>query len=290
IALQADGRILIGGGFVSLAPNGGSSIFHKYIARLNADGTLDAGLNPAPSDQVWAMAVQPDNKIVVGGALFSANSIGGQIRNRVARLETDGRLDQTLNLNAVGGDVSATALQPDGKILIGGTFSSVLGVGRKSIARLNSDGTLDTNFNPGANGTVYAIAVQPDGKILVGGFFLGANSIGGQTRNYLARLNSDGSVDTTFDPNASSEIYTIALQTDGKILVGGTFNTLAPNGGATVPRAKLVRLNPDGTVDLSFFPAPNSAVYSIALQEDGRILIGGDFTKLAPNGGAQVPR
>ena len=72
-------------------------------------------------------------------------------RNNIARLETDGRLDQTLNLNTVGADVSATAVQPDGKILIGGNFTSVLGVARNKIARLNTDGTLDTAFNPNAN-------------------------------------------------------------------------------------------------------------------------------------------
>src|SRR6185369_5123703 len=136
IVLQADGKVLIGGSFTSLAPNGVPTGFHKYIARLNPDGTLDPSVNPSPNDQVFAIAIQPDNKIIVGGVFVSANSFGGQMRNRVARLEADGRVDQTLNLSAVGGDVSATALQPDGKILIGGTFSSVLGVARKSIARL----------------------------------------------------------------------------------------------------------------------------------------------------------
>ncbi len=97
--------------------------------------------------------------------------MGGQTRNRIARLETDGRLDQTLNLNIVGSYVYATAVQPDGKILIGGIFTSVLGVTRNNIARLNTDGTLDTAFNPNANNDVDSIAVQADGKILVGGFF-----------------------------------------------------------------------------------------------------------------------
>ena len=108
-------------------------------------------------------------------------------RNNIARLETDGRLDRTLNLSMAGGAVVATAVQPDGKILIGGQFSTVLGVSRNNIARLNTDGTLDTAFNPNANNVVSAIAVQADGKILVGGNF---NSIGGQTRNYIARLDA----------------------------------------------------------------------------------------------------
>src|SRR5205085_11367791 len=98
---------------------------------------------------------------------------------RIARLETDGRLDRTLNLSIVGSSVEATAVQPDGKILIGGQFSTVLGVTQNNIARLNTDGTLDTAFNPNANGVVGSIAVEADGKILAGGGF---THIGGLTR------------------------------------------------------------------------------------------------------------
>ena len=97
-------------------------------------------------------------------------------RNHIARLETDGRLDQTLDLGTVGSQVIATAVQPDGKILIGGIFTTVLGVTRNNIARLNTDGTLDTAFNPNANDEVYSIAVQADGKILVGGDFHAASA------------------------------------------------------------------------------------------------------------------
>jgi len=301
IILQPDGKILIGGGFTSLAPNGGISVPRKYIARLNPDGTLDPGVDANPNDQVWAIAVQPDGKIVVGGVFFSSNSFRGQTRNRIARLEKDGRLDQSLNLNMVGASVVATAVQPDGKILIGGVFNTVLGVARKNIARLNTDGTLDTTFNTGTNGYVGAIAVQPDGKILVGGDFTtltlnGASlvpnaSIGENvTRNHIARLKADGTLDTTFDPNADDVINTIAVQPDGKILIGGFFTALSPNGGASVARNVMARLEADGKVDSTFNPNPNLDVYAIALQADGKILVGGLFTALAPNGGVSVPR
>ena len=98
--------------------------------------------------------MQADGKILAGGDFTTLAPNGGATvtRNHIARLETDGRLDQTLNLSIVGNSyVSATAVQPDGKILIGGAFSSVLGVTRNNIARLNTDGTLDTAFNPNAN-------------------------------------------------------------------------------------------------------------------------------------------
>ncbi|WP_198973132.1 delta-60 repeat domain-containing protein, partial [Xylophilus sp. ASV27] len=85
------------------------------------------------------------------------------------------------------------AVQPDGKVLVGGGFTQLGGQTRTYLARLNADGSLDTGFNPDANNAVYSLAVQPDGKVLVGGAF---TQLGGQTRNRLARLNADGSLDT----------------------------------------------------------------------------------------------
>jgi hypothetical protein len=81
----------------------------------------------------------------------------------------------------------------------------------------------DNGFNPGADGPIYALALQADGKIVVGGGF---TALGGQPRNYIARLNPDGSLDTSFDPGADSGVYALATQTDGKTIVGGAFNTL----------------------------------------------------------------
>ena len=124
--------------------------------------------------------------------------------------------------------VRVVVVQPDGKILIGGDFTTLspnggAAVTRNRIARLNPDGTLDTAFNPNANGCLSSIAVQADGKILVGGFFNGANSIGGQTRNFIARLDATTGLADSFDPNANDEVDSIAVQADGKILVGGAF-------------------------------------------------------------------
>src|SRR5204862_2125444 len=160
------------------------------------------------------------------------------------------------------------------KILIGGGFSTVLGVARTNIARLNPDGTLDYAFNANANGDVNAIALQADGKILVGGFF---TRIGGQTRNRIARLEAaTGSADS-FDPNANNSIRSIAVQADGKILAGGQFTTLSPNGGAAVTRNRIARLDATGAIDSTFNPNANNTVFAIALQGDGQILAGGFF-------------
>src|ERR1017187_9784523 len=78
-----------------------------------------------------------------------------------------------------------------------------------------------------------------------------------------------------FDPNANGTIRVVVVQPDGKILIGGDFTTLSPNGGAAVTRNRIARLNPDGTLDTAFDPNANGAVYAIAVQEDGRILTGG---------------
>ena len=161
-----------------------------------------------------SIALQADGKILAGGTFTTLAPNGGAAvtRNRIARLEADGRLDQTLDLgivSTIGSFVLATAVQPDGKILLGGRFTNVLGLPRNHIARLNTDGTLDTAFNPNANGDVNAIAVQADGKILVGGGFM---SIGGQTRNSIARLDATTGLADSFNPNANNIVYAIAVK------------------------------------------------------------------------------
>ncbi|MGB9473772.1 MAG: delta-60 repeat domain-containing protein, partial [Candidatus Udaeobacter sp.] len=125
------------------------------------------------------------------------------------------------------------------------------------------------SFDPNANNDVRAFAVQADGKILVGGFF---TRMGGQTRNRIALLNPDGSLDATFDPNANFFVEALAMQADGKILVGGLFTSI---GGQT--RNRIARLNSDGSLDASFDPNANDFVFAVAVQVDGKILVGGAF-------------
>src|SRR6187399_1258435 len=83
-----------------------------------------------------------------------------------------------------------------------------------------------------------------------------------------------------FDPNAQGPIYVVVVQPDGKILIGGAFTSLAPNGGPTVTRNFIARLNTDGTLDSAFNPNADNWVYTIAVQADGKILAGGDFTTI----------
>ena len=84
-----------------------------------------------------------------------------------------------------------------------------------------------------------------------------------------------GSALDGFDPNANGPVHVVVVQPDGKILIGGDFTTLSPNGGAPVTRNHIARLNPDGTLDTAFDPNANDSVYAIAVQADGKILVGG---------------
>ena len=231
LAVQPDGRILVGGEFTKL---GGQT--RNYLGRLTADGTLDGAFNPGANRYVFSQVVQADGKILVGGGF---TTLGGQTRNRLGRLNADGTLDSEFNPGA-DSSVHSLAVQADGKILVGGDFYTLGGQPRDCLGRLNADGSLDSEFNPGANNNrgpseVVSLAVQADGKILVGGRF---TTLGGRPRNYLGRLNADGSLDSGFNPGADSSVYSLAVQADGKILVGGYFKML---GGQT--RNYLGRLN-----------------------------------------------
>ena len=129
------------------------------------------------------------------------------------------------------------AVQPDGKILVGGYFTALGGQTRNGIAQFNPDGTLDSTFNPGASrtdssGLVYSLVVQADGKILVGGWF---TAVAGQPRQYLGRLNTDGTLDSGFDPGANWVVTSLALQADGKIWWEVASQRSADSRGPTSP-------------------------------------------------------
>jgi uncharacterized delta-60 repeat protein len=286
VAVQPDGKIIIGGGFNSY--NGNSAVSH-FVMRLNADGTPDQTFNPGgagPNSGVGAIAIQSDGKILIGGAFTSYNG-DANASDKIMRLNADGTRDPTFNAGGIGADnnVFAVAVQADGKILIGGFFRAYNGDSAASdcVMRLNSDGTRDASFNPGgagANFGVYAIAIQPDAKILIGGFVTSYNGDDAAS-DCIMRLNSDGTRDTGFNPGGSglnNRAIAIALQADGKILIGGDFFIYNGDGA---PPDNIMRLNADGTRDLSFNgggAGADSPIYSVVVQSNGKILIGGGRT------------
>ena len=271
IALQADGKILVGGEFTSI---GGQ--MRNRIARLDATTGAADSFNPNANGRVHAIAVQADGKILAGGDFQGANSIGGAARDWIARLDPMTGLADSFNPTP---NRSCLRNRSAGgrQIIVGGSFSGTIGgQTRNRIVRLDPTSGLADSFNPNANNGVESIAVQADGKILVGGFFNGANSIGGQTRNRIARLDPVTGLADSFNPNASNSVESIAVQADGRILAGGTFTSI---GGQT--RRFIARLDATTGLADSFNPNPNpnGNINSIAVQADGKILAGGSFHK-----------
>ena len=262
--MQPDGKTIIAGSFSSVL-----GVARNNIARLNADGTLDAGFNPNANSFVESVALQADGQILLGGTF---TSVGGTTRNYIARVAASGTLDAGFNPNA-NDAVRSVAVQADGQILLGGGFTTVGGTARNSIARVAANGALDAGFNPNTSGGVNSVAVQADGQILLGGGF---TSVGGTTRNLIARVAANGTLDAGFNPNAYYGVYSVAVQADGQILLGGVFTTV---GGTA--RNYIARVAANGTLDAGFNPDANGGgVFSVAVQADGQILLGGDFTSV----------
>ncbi len=272
MALQPDGKILIGGAFTSYNGTG-----RNYIARINANGSLDATFNPGTgaNQRVEAIVVQPDGKILIGGAFQNFNGSG---RNRIARLNANGTVDAGfVPGTGANQNVEALALQSDGKVLVGGSFTSFNGTALNSIARLNSNGSLDLTFTPGtgASATIWDMALQPDGKLVVGGEFTTFN---GTARGRIARLNTDGSLDLTFATGSglSAICRRLEMHGGGKVLVAGNFTSA--NG---VGRNRIARLNADGSTDVAFNPGMglnNGEAWALAARPNGKVLLGGSFT------------
>ncbi|HEY2799342.1 MAG TPA: putative Ig domain-containing protein, partial [Chthoniobacterales bacterium] len=280
IALQADGKILVGGDFTELAGNDGVFSVRNHIGRLNKDGTLDQNFDPGATGTVFALAVQPNGKILVGGSFTALGSDSGAStpRNNIGRLNADGTVDAGFDPNA-NDFVQTLVRQSNGKILIGGGFSTVQNTARASIARLNADGTLDASFDPGTDGTVLVLAIQGDGKILVGGSFTALGGGASIARSNIGRLNADGTIDAGFVFGANGTVRAVAEQTSGKVVVGGNFTTLGVGTGTTA-RNFIGRFNADATVDAGFNPGTDGEVDSLALQTNGKILVGGSFANM----------
>lgn len=254
-----DGKILIGGSFSSVH---GISI--SGIARLNLDGSLDDSFTPPPSNNsVYDIIRLSDGKLLLGGYSFDSGSYRG-----VIRLNEDGSIDATFDAGTnIDGNVFTLKLQADGKILAAGD----------SIIRLNPDGTKDHSFalGTGPNADIKDIEYLSSGKILICGFFTDYN---GSDRRRIARLNADGSLDTTFGwegSGSSGRIEQIVELTDGSILLGGNFYNI--NG---INCNNLALLKSNGKEAIPFRPIVDGIVYFLDLLSDGRILIAGSLSSI----------
>ena len=293
--VRGDGKLLVWGNFSQL---GGKE--RTGIALLNADGTVDDSFQPpeillghrrlaglgagavsfSSNAVISSVGIQADGKLLLVGAFSRVN---GSPRTTLVRLQPDGRVDETFGQNLrFDGAVISVVIQPDGRIVVGGTFERINGERRPFIARLLADGSVDPSCQPNGGPTsdwtviIETLALQADGKILMGGYF---KQVDGKPMLNLARLNPDGTFDPTFKlrTGASGPVWRIRQQPDGKIVVGGVFDTL----GGRASR-KLARLNADGSNDFSFRPPnANADVNDFVCLPDGRLLVSGNFTTIA---------
>lgn len=238
---------------------------YRFV-RLDVGGSLDNAYSPGASivGTISALGYQPDGKVVVSGEF---NKMDGYAASGFARVNADGWFDSSFN-GGTGFSSPPTAIvvQGDGKILVGGYFSTYNGVPHPNLVRLNPDGSVDGGFTADVDSSVATIVLQSDGKILIGGYFSAVNSA---SRIGVARLNSNGSLDGTFNPMFSSAVITAIVYHNltGKIVIGGTFS-----GVSGAARSNMARLNSNGTADLSFNAGGVPVVSKIAAGADGKYM------------------
>jgi|GEM_PF-2565818 Predicted periplasmic ligand-binding sensor domain len=281
-ALQSDGKILAGGNVSRYKTSGDLTA----LKRLLPSGALDTSFNSGGAGlaasggqpEVNALLVDSSDRIYVGGTFSSYN---GSARSGILRLHADGTLDDDYAPAGLGGAnryAQTLALQPDGKLLVGGSYSSINGNGRSHLARLNADGTLDFTFTAFAafsstfTAAVRDIALLPDGRILVGG-------VSNTSRPVFIRLLANGALDPTFAPglvNSTGSVSKLLLLPDGRALAAGFF-TLSDTG----QEVDLAAFHADGALDTAFLAnlgaGPNGSVLDLALQPDGTVLASGVF-------------
>src|SRR5215204_371936 len=273
VALQPDGKILV---FSFQDFNNVAGISKNVLARLNADGSLDTSFTCACENFTYInnAVVQLDGKIIIAGGWYPTTNA------RMARLNSDGSLDNSFTSpfnqpsGSFGTSANVWAVLPDGKI-IASTGYGGFHVQTEYLYRLNSNGSIDNSFAylsfDGWGGREFFYNVMPvaDGKLMI----CGKHQFG-----YLFRVNTDGTKDMSFEsptlaptqpiPNSFPYIYDFDFQSDGKIVVLGSFSSI--NG---VPRVNLARLNADGSVDLQFSNSFFSNGQSLEVISGDKILL-----------------
>jgi uncharacterized delta-60 repeat protein len=246
-------------------------------------GALDPTFKPTVNYIVRFLLGQPDGKILVVASYsdFVANGLAVEERIGIIRLNGDGSRDPTFTqLKTYQADVMS--LQPDGRIVVGGSLIQTNTIRRANVFRLNSDGTMDTNFNAGVGTELdnrlpqaisvrfLSVAVQEDGKIMATGTF---REFAGVKQSGLVRLNSDGSLDPTFKPptkNGDQAGFPL-FQKDGRFIAGMAFlQSSAPSPFLESYAMGLRRFNLDGSYDITF--KSTNSVGLLAIQSDGKLL------------------
>jgi uncharacterized delta-60 repeat protein len=277
--LVSGSRVYTAGTFTNYKAAGATG-----IAKISDSATLSSSFNPGIgfNNDVWAITKQSTGRIIVGGAF---TNYSGSFRTRIVGLNSNGTIDSGFNVGTAGAGniVYALATQTDDKIIAGGTFTTYSGSSTFTtrLMRLNSNGSQDLTYNTGTGLNSYPLCIlaRADGKIFVTGLF---TTYSGSAINYIMQTNSNGTRDTTFNVGTGFDAgafgYTAVTQSDNKLIVGGNFTTYS---GSTVNR--VVRINTDGTRDLTFSVGngANTVVSAVALQSDGKTIVGGQFTSFS---------
>jgi uncharacterized delta-60 repeat protein len=257
---------------------------------MSQPGALDPSfaIGSGASHAVNVAGILPDGRIFLGGEFSSFNGTG---KNFAVCLHASGTPDAGYAINAAAGGfegpVRALAVQPDGKVLAGGLFNTVNGLGSKNIVRLDSSGAVDNTFSvgTGASNEVTHISTNGTRSVLIGFF----NAYNGQSVPTFVVLQSDGSIDTSFNMPSTNfvNVSTSAILPGNKVLLAGNFTSYQ---GVTAGR--IIQLNGDGSLDTSFQPGSglNSLVHTVAVQSDGRILVGGAFSQAAGQPRSRIAR
>lgn len=284
IHIQTDGKILVGGIFTQLERNGVTYNVGRII-RFNSDGSVDSTFSGGTgfNDDVYKIEVQDDGKIVVGGKFTQYD---GQSYNRIIRLYSDGTIDPTFVVGSGlenGGPtvyVLDVIKQTDGKLIAVGLFDTYDGNSSPNVVRILTGGGFDSSFNvgTGTNALVTVVGLQSTGKIILGGDFTDYN---GNDLSFgkLVRINSDGSFSNSFSYGLDSQVTSLIIQSDDKIIVGGDFVKYYTSLVDFITAKKLIKFLPNTSLDTDFYLNPNYDDVFLALAltpNDGYLFLGGD--------------
>lgn len=249
VAINGSDDTWIGGAFTTV-----NALNRKRFARISDAGAILTQTGSVDNGEVFCFCQLPDGKVLIGGTFTTVN---GKTHRRLVRFTASGVFDTAFDAD---GDVRSLALQADGSVIVGGSFTTFGGVAKPWLVKLTPTGSIDNSFNSTSSFYVNTVITQTDGKLIVCGLSTGDA--------YIQRLNSDGSRDLTFNPNANRGVGTALIAANGDIYVAGTYTSI---GGAS--RRGLNRLTATGTLDATFNEVL-AAVYSLALQCDGKIIAG----------------
>lgn len=265
--VQIDGKIVLAGDFYEL-----NGLITNNVARLNSNGTFDHTFNQHTgfNGSVLATAVHTKRRLIVGGDFSRFNYL---FKSNIVRLTEDGELDPSFDVGTgTNGKVHAIAVQSNGKVLIGGDFTSYNGTFCSNIARLKKDGSLDASFSDvTTDGVVRKIIIDKNDRIIIAGDF---ESVNGVSIRGIARIKPDGTLDDTFNPSidAYGRGYDCKISSRGKIYLAVVYQDHNYTFGTDI-----ICLNRDGTRDESFAIPTGEffSIFTLAFNNDNKLIAGG---------------